>query len=983
MAYDFRNIPSAYRLVFQEHLEDQDAQAGLLIHKKTGARVAVVSNSDENKVFNIGFRTPPAKGTGIAHIMEHSVLCGSEKYPVKDPFVELLKGSLNTFLNAMTYPDKTVYPLASCNTVDFCNLMDIYLDAVFHPAIYIHPEIFRQEGWHYELKDKKGPLLYNGVVYNEMKGNYSSPESVLDERIMESLYPDTPYSVDSGGDPDLIPELTYEEFLDFHKKYYHPSNSYIYLYGDLDVEERLTYIDEQYLSKYDRRDIDSSIPLQKAFTEPVQIVRDYPVGSDDSEENASYLALNWVSGSSTDALYCTAMDILEYILMEAPGAPVKQALLKAGFGTDVYGSFENDLQQPYFSIVVKNMDPQKLPEVQELVRKKLEELADGGIDRRSLEGALRTYDFRAREADFGRFPKGLMYGLNMMESWLYDESKPFEYMKQRQMLGTLKEKLQDGYFEELIRRALLDNPHASAVLLNPRQGLTAERENALAEKMQTLLDSLSEDEKQQLVEDTAALQEYQSQPSPREDLDRIPLLKISDIRREILPIRNQQIKGENCRALFHDYNTHGIAYVNLLFNVSHIPAEDIPYLGILSEVLANVDTDDYSYAELTDEINMNTGGIHASVTAYSRGNTHEYIPVFALSGKAVYERLPQMADLMRQIIMDSHYADSARLKDILNQSRSRQQMSLISSGHAAAAARAASYYSECAWFKELTGGIAYYQFVNDLVEHFDDRKRLLISKLSGLTHMIFRREYLLVDITAQEEGLADCLPLFDNMAAGLFKVPMTAQDREVRNAGLCPFRNEAFVTPGTVLYDAACGNFIDKGYKYHGSLQVMKNILSTEYLWNSLRVKGGAYGCMCGFAPSGEGYFVTYRDPHLGETFDIYKSVPDYFRSLQLDEKELTKYIIGAVGLADTPLTPYMSGMRSLAACLSGRSPENIQENRDQMLRTSLEDLHRLADTIAPVSGSDYICVIGNEAKIMEDSRRFSAIETLAGELKV
>ena len=473
----------AYEILEKRPMKDLNSEGIILRHKKSGAKIAVISNDDENKVFYIGFRTPPEDSTGVAHIIEHTVLCGSEKYPVKDPFVELVKGSLNTFLNAMTYPEKTIYPIASCNDKDFQNLMSVYMDAVFHPNIYRYEEIFRQEGWHYELEDKEAPVTINGVVYNEMKGAFSSPDDVLNRQIMNSLFPDTTYANVSGGDPVHIPELTYEEYLDFHRRYYHPCNSYIYLYGNMDVAEKLAWMDEEYLGKYEAIDLDSEILLQKPFEKPVEVTHKYSISSTESEEDHTYISYNTVIGTALDEKLYVAFDILDYALVSAPGAPLKQALIDAGIGSEITGGYDGGTLQPTFSIVAKNTNPQEKEHFLSVIRETLEKLVKEGLNKKALLAGINSAEFRFREADFGQFPKGLLYGIQCLDSWLYDEMRPFLHLEAVDTYRFLKEQVDTGYFEELIEKYLLHNPHASVVIVEPEKGLNAKQEAKLEQKL--------------------------------------------------------------------------------------------------------------------------------------------------------------------------------------------------------------------------------------------------------------------------------------------------------------------------------------------------------------------------------------------------------------------------------------------------------------------------------------------------------------------
>ena len=590
-----KQIPESYDILEQLYIEELTSDAWLLKHKKSGARVAVLSNEDHNKVFHIAFRTPPKDSTGVAHILEHSVLCGSAEFPVKDPFVELVKGSLNTFLNAMTYSDKTVYPIASCNDADFQNLMHVYLDAVFIPNIRKHKEIFLQEGWHYELEDLESPIKYNGVVYNEMKGAFSAPEQVLFRKISQTLYPDTTYGVESGGDPANIPDLTYEYFLEFHERYYHPSNAWIYLYGDMNIYEKLSFMDDHYLGKYDAISVDSEIKMQNAFESMREVKEKFAVSEDHELVNNTYLSYNVVIENSLDRELYLAMQVLEYVLMSSSGAVLKKALIESGIGKDVFGEFDNGILQPYMSIIVKNSDTEQKDAFVKLIRDTLSNLVANGLNKDSLRAAINYYEFKYREGDFGRFPAGLMYGLQMMDSWLYDENKPFIHIQANDTFEALKEKVDTGYFESLIQKYLLDNNHSSLLILEPEKGLTEANAAEVEKQLSAYKSSLSKEELEALIDQTKALKKYQEEPSSAEDLEKIPLLEIKDIEEKPQPFINHYEEISGYPVLYHDVPSRGIAYVRWIFNTNGVPFEKTYYIALLSAVLGNMDTDKYSF----------------------------------------------------------------------------------------------------------------------------------------------------------------------------------------------------------------------------------------------------------------------------------------------------------------------------------------------------------------------------------------------------
>lgn len=966
---------SAYELITEEELKDINSLGLLLKHKKTGARVAVVTNDDNNKVFSIGFRTPPFDSTGVPHIIEHSVLCGSRAFPAKDPFIELAKGSLNTFLNAITYPDKTIYPVASCNEQDFQNLMHVYMDAVFYPNIYKKEEIFKQEGWHFDLESEDAELKYNGVVYNEMKGAFSSPEQQLFRTIQNALFPDTAYGVESGGDPDFIPDLSYGAFLDFHRRYYHPSNSYIYLYGDMDVLEKLNWLDREYLKDFGDEPVDSEIKYQTPFEQRKEVETLYSLSENEEVTNNTYLSYNLSIGTSLDRDLCMAFQVIEYVLLSAPGAPLKQALLDAGIGRDIISSFDADTYQPIFSIIAKNAEADQKEEFVDLIRKVLEKLVVEGLDEKSIKAAINFYEFKYREADFGQFPKGLMYGIQMLSSWLYDDNRPFLKLNSNKVFEVLKSRIGTDYYTKLITQYLLNNNHVALVILKPQPGLTAIKEEQLRKKLADYKGKLTVEEIQKIVEDTRHLKEYQDEPSLREDMEKIPLLSREDIGKTALPIFNEEKEIDGIPIVHHNVFTNGIAYLKLLFDLEDIPKPLIPYVGLLSTVLGYVDTEHYSYLELSNEINIHTGGISSDVASFGKkGSSSIYLPTFQVDVKVLYEEMDNAFDLLKEIISFTKLDDEKRLLEIIAETKSRLQMHITSSGHSAAVDRAMSYFSEASRFNEETRGISYFKFIENIEADYQNRKSDLIEKLKLLMNHIFRKENLIISFTSNGEGLETLtgrlLPFVEQLKT---EPVVKASEHYELHCG-----NEGFKTSGQVQYVARTGNFLNAGFEYTGTLDVLKVIMSYDYLWNNIRVKGGAYGCMCGFSSiSGNGYFTSYRDPNLRETNEVYEKAVDYIRNFTADERDMTKYIIGTISSLDTPRTPRTQGNVSMGAYLSGTTQEDLQKQRDEILNVTQEDIRKLADIVKAILDCNNLCVIGSEKKIEQNKDMFLEVKTL------
>lgn len=973
---EFGNIKE-YRLEYEEQLKDSNSQGLVYRHEKSGARVCVLVNEDENKVFSVGFRTPPANSTGVAHIVEHTVLCGSRKFPAKDPFIELSKGSLNTFLNAMTFPDKTMYPVASCNDKDFRNLEDVYMDAVFYPNIYKKEEIFQQEGWHYDLETPEDELTINGIVYSEMKGAFSNPEEQLYREIQENLFPDNCYGVESGGDPDFIPDLSYTEFLEFHSKYYHPSNSYIYLYGNIDVEEQLSWLDQEYLSDFSYQPVNSEIQIQRPTGGCSEHHSYYPLGEEESVEDGTFFNYSTTISTILDVELATAFEVLDRVLISNPGAPVKQALIDAGIGKDVLGGYSPHILQPYFSFTAKNAKLDRKNDFIEVIHSTLKKIIQEGINERSVLAALNSMEFRYREGEFGRYPKGLLTGMQVLTSWLYDDSSAFIYLKMNQVFKELKNKIGTGYFENLIQTYFLNSNHASYLVLEPKRGLNVEKETELRLKLAKLKDGMTEDEINHLAFNTRKLTEYQDEESTEEDLLKIPLLSRKDIQRDAPLFYNRKHTIDGVDVLQHPLETNRVGYIKLLFDCSSITENMVPYLSLLSSILGNIDTKDYSYLEFTNETDLYTGGIRIDLTSFSqKGDSNYFQPMLILNVKMLYENMGKAMDLIQEVIFTSKFGDHKRLLEILGEIQSKLQTSLNSNGDSAASNRALSYSSEGACFSEQTSGISYYQFISNLLEHFSEKKEEITDQLQNLIQLLIQKNNLLVSITVDEEGLSLFKPLFLKFLQKLNN-EMIQEDRKPLKYTPVK-RNEGFQISGQVQYVACAGNLMKAGYHAKGSLRVLKTILNLDYLWNTIRVKGGAYGA--GFQYSGldgYAYFYSYRDPNLTETMQVYKNAYSFVKNFEVSERDMTKYVIGTIGGIDRPMSPAMKGARSLAAYLTKQEYQDIQRERDEILNVTKEEIRSQADLIRSIVEENNWCVVGNENKLKANKEVFYEIKPL------
>ena len=939
-------------------------------HKKSGARLLFMENEDDNKVFSITFRTPPSDSTGVAHIVEHSVLCGSRKFPMKEPFVELIKGSLNTYLNAMTFSDKTMYPVASRNDKDFQNLMDVYLDAVFYPVMYDCPEVFMQEGWHYEAESKEADLTYKGVVYNEMKGAFSSPEAILDKEILASLFPDTTYGYESGGDPDVIPALTLEGFLGFHRKYYHPSNSYIYLYGKMDIEEKLAFLDKEYLAAFTAKSIDSAITNQELFTEPKFVEAFYPASANEDIHDKTFLSLNCIVGQAEETETMMALQILEHFLLRTQSAPLKKALIDANIGKDVLSSFADSILQPCFSIIVSGSDEAKVEAFKRVTNETLANLVRDGIDRELIEASINLLEFKLREADFGQSPKGLIYNIKCMDSWLYDAS-PLLGISYEKPLRNIKQALGNRYFEQLIESKFLNNSHMTLVVLKPKQGMGEMRAREIKAELAAQKQKLSQVELEQFVAMTKKLKLRQETPDTAEALATIPLLKLQDIEPKSEQLVLEEKLEEHTKVLFHPLTTNRIAYLNLYFNAATIPQELVSYAFLLAEFLGKVSTERYNYGELANVVNSSTGGIAYDVIAFTESHSAEvYYPKFKIKAKALVEKLPKLCEIIAEVITKSKFDDKKRMKELIAQLKSSLEMYLLRNAQQVVAGRVLSYFSPASRYNEQ-GLLSFYEFIVELDKNFDGKYPVIQENFAKIMPMIFNKNELVTSITLEKNDYQTFVEAYPKIVDGLNEQKFAEQTYAFEINPL----NEGLMTSSKIQYVAKGANFNRLGFKFTGSLRVLETILRYDYMWNRIRVQGGAYGAFTQFRRTGNMVFGSYRDPNLTETIDVYDETAAYMRNFTVDEREMTKYIIGTMSSLDTPLTAQMKGEVAAECYIRHITQADIQGERNQVLTTGQQDIRDLAALIDACMKENYLCVLGGEEKIKENKAVFHQLK--------
>ena len=967
---EINKVYSGFRLDRIERIDEINGTAYEMKHEKSGARLIYIDSPDSNKVFNIAFRTTPHNSTGVAHIMEHSVLCGSRKFPLKEPFVELVKGSLNTFLNAMTYPDKTMYPVASKNDKDFHNLMDVYLDAVFYPRVREDAEIVMQEGWHYELENADDELTYKGVVFNEMKGVYSSPDSVLERQMMRELFPDTTYGVDSGGDPDYITDLTYEEFQEFYRVHYHPSNSYIFLYGDMNIEEQLAFLNDEYLSHFDAIEVHTEVALQAPFTEGKVVSYPYSVGSEEPTDNRTLHSFAYVLPDVTPE-YSLAFEVLTHALLTSPAAPLKQALVKAGIGSDVSGYYLDSIRQPMWTVQATGSNLDKQADLQRIVESTLQDLCDKGLDKELLEASLNSIEFALRESDFGGRPIGLAYIIRMMDNWLYDND-PLELLHYEEALTNIRNGLAGTYFEDLIRHSILNNNHKVLVSIYPERGLQERKDAEVKEHLAAVKANMTKEEIDAIVEQTKRLKIRQETPDSDEALASIPLLELSDLNPNMEAVERRESKIGNTTVHFVPTFTKGINYVGLYFKLNCLTEEELFYADILSDILGRVDTSERGYEALAKDINMNLGGLSSDITAISKdGKRDEFTPLMIVRAKALHTKLPDLCRLINEVVQKADYSDDSRLTELVQESKAIWDNEAFRRGNSIVSQRVMAQVSAVGKFRD-NGNLGYYQKISELASN-PAALPLLPEKLAEVARKIFRANN--VDIMfVGEDGE---LEAFENLMKPLVE---TWDTTELSNDVLQITRlsgNDGIVTAGKVQYVAQGGNFIDHGFKHVGPMSVLETILRYEYLWIRIRVQGGAYGAFANFYDDGNMIFCSYRDPNLLETLDVYKELPQYLRDFTLTDREMRKYIIGTMSSLDLPMTPALRGPRAMGMYFSGAKLEDKVEFRKQVIACKPEDIVALADVVEPVLNDNHICTMGNEQKIKDAGNVFDNIVSL------
>lgn len=966
---DATNI-SNYKLIQTKTIAEIHADVFIYEHIKTGSQVMYVKAEDKNKVFCITFKTPPEDNTGCPHILEHSVLNGSKNFPSKDTFTELMKGSMKTFLNAFTASDKTMYPIASTNAKDFVNLMQVYLDAVFYPKMQTNEEILMQEGWHYELFKPEDDIVYKGVVYNEMKGAFSSPESVLIRYVEQSQFPDTPYHFESGGDPDFIPELTWKKFKAFHSKYYHPSNSRIFVYGDMDINETLGFIDEQYLKDFDKLELHNAIALQTPFLEPLKLEKTYPISAADEAEGKNYLSLNYTYGNVLDVNVTSALSTLKQILMDSPASPLKQAILDSNLAADSFAYMNDSNLQPTLSIICKHVRTEDIEPLKAIILATLQSLVANGIDKKLIEATINSKEFALREADMNHFPKGLYYNMVSLASWLHD-GDPTSYLEFEPILAYLRQGLTEPLFENLIQSMILANPHSSEILLIPEKGLNEKKEAELQEKLAAYKASLTPKKMEKLIEANNKLLAWQNEAVSPADIEKIPCISKADI--SPLSESHPLIVEEHgdVTLLKHPIFTNGIVYFNAYFDLKHVALPDFQWLSLLVDLVGNLNTRNYTYAEINNEIDIHTGGISIDLSLISDNRDFENIqPKLVLSSKCIMQKVDKMLELLTEYGMGTLFTDTVRISQLIKETKSRIQMMILGSGHLVAIRRMIGQHSKLQKLTDMTEGLDYYEFLCDVEAKLEEDALYVANRLTDLLRDAVTKRNMLISITSDE---ADLPQIWEETRKFLDKI-VNEKLYPAEWSIVTAKENTGYYAPVNVQYCAKGGNFVKHGYEYSGKMMVLTNILRNDFLMQELRVKGGAYGAMTGFARNGNMFFCSYRDPNLAESLAVYDQVAEYVANFSCSERDLEKYIIGTMSELEMPKTPSQKANESNSDFITGLTFADHQKIRTEVLSTTLDDIRGFAPLIKAVMAENQFCVFGSEKKIQDNAEIFDKV---------
>ncbi|PXF40041.1 Presequence protease 1, chloroplastic/mitochondrial [Gracilariopsis chorda] len=960
-------VVSGFRLHREEFVKEISSMVRFWIHEKTGARLISVLNDDENKTFGVVFRTPPNDSTGVAHILEHSVLCGSKKYPVKEPFVELMKGSLNTFLNAFTYPDKTCYPVASCNERDFYNLVDVYMDAVFHPILT--PDTLAQEGHHLELDDPEGKVAIKGVVYNEMKGAYSSADRVLAELSQRMLFPDTVYGFESGGHPRAIPNLTWENFKAFYDDYYHPSNARMWFYGDDDEGKRLAKANSV-LKDFDRREVSSTVGLQKPWTEPKSFQFDYDAGSGPDIAKKYMATVNWLINTPVDEIEPSellSLTVLNHILLSLSSSPLRKALTDSQLGEDVVGGgLETDLRQMSFSVGLKGMTEESAPKMEKVIFDVLMNVEKNGFPERMIDASLNTIEFRLRENNTGSFPKGLALMLRSLTTWLHD-ADPLTTLRFEAAVKDLRDRLdrKEPVFQETVTKYLLNNPHRASVTLKPDPEFSKKEDAAEQARINKAVAGFTADDYEQVVSETRRLKEKQAAHDRPEDLAKIPTLRRGDLDKEVKTVAFDKYQEKGVTVFHHPLSTNGVVYVDMALDMSQIPQEYLPLASIFVGSLTELGTSKDDFVALQQKLGAETGGVSTSVYSsqmYAPDGNGPALMKLLVRGKAVVSQVSHLMELVGDILTDANIDNKERFRQLLIEERAGIESALSSSGHTVAGGRLGAMFRPALWADEQLGGIDFLKAIRKLIARVDDNWDSVVAELRQLQKLMMSRENMVINVTTAASDFGSVKPLLTSFFDRLPEKPESFGSSWISTFSLLPRANEGLIVPSTVNYVGKAANLYDLGFKLNGGHSVASRHLGTSYLWDTVRVQGGAYGGFCRMdVKSGMFMYLSYRDPNIDATLKSYDGAPEFLSSLKLSNDELSRSVIGMIGAMDSYQLPDTKGFASTLRQIVGETDEVRQQRRDEVLSVSTKDFKQLGEALQAVRENGTVVVVGGE----------------------
>ncbi len=964
-----------FKLLKKEYVNEINSLVYLFKHKKTNAELIKIKNNDKNKAFSITFKTLPYSDNGIAHVLEHSVLMGSQKYPVRDLFGILMKGSMTTFINAYTGSDRTIYPFSSINSKEYYNLMDIYLDSVFNPLFYSEKNILKQEGWGYILKNRQDPLKINGIVYNEMKGELSSPYSQLWNYILHSLFPDTIYRYNSGGIPEKITELKYHDIIKFHKKYYHPSNSYIFLYGEGDLNEELKLINNNYLSKYNKKKINSKIKLQERFKNPVEKKYNYSISQIEEKKNKSFISINWMIDRAEKLKLKATMKIINNVLANSPAAVLKKKLIDKEWGDDFVGSFDSSMKQTVLSFILINTEPYYKNKFENFIYEELQNSVKNGLDKDLLKAAISDMEFNLREAEYNGYSRGIVYNFKILSNWLF-RTNPLKPLKYESILKFLKKNINTGYFEEVIEKYLINNEHRSTLLLNPERGLLQSKLAEEEKKLKKVKDDLKEEELEELLIQTENLEKKQDKKIDAKELDKIPLLERKDLneRANKFPVYEENIHGIETN--FYYGATNNIIYFYLYFDSSAVREKDIPYISLLVDLLEDLDTKNYSYDDLSNQIRINSGGISYESTCWKIDNNPDNIfPLVIVSTKVIPDKLERLLNIMGDILRNTKFDNLQRLKVLIRQIYSELKMEYSYSGESFGGNRLQSYLSRYGVYQDLIDGYSYYEFILGLYKNFESKKIEIKDKLIDVYERIFNINNMKVGAILEKQNKQAVRKNIKNLKKYLNRKRFVSCDYELK----IKYKNEGVSSSSSELQYIYMGdNFKKYGYEFHGSMLVLNQIISKEYLYNKIRIKGGAYGTWSVISASGMFYLASYSDPNLIKTLKVFDDLPEYLKNLELTENELTRFIIGAISNFESQLSVRMKGEMAFKKKIIGITDEYLQKIKKEIISTNKDLIYEQVDMIKKLINNSKLFVYGNSSNITKNKEMFDRIINLS-----